>query len=63
MEAKVISRKNDDLTLQEAVNLLLNAARTPTKMVNFVPPVKPIAGDIFVYSPGENLHKVGEIPI
>ena len=51
MEAKVILRKNKDLTLHEAVSLLQNAARDPMEMVSYVPPVRPIAGDIFVYSP------------
>ena len=57
----MVLRKNDDLTLQEAIKLLQKAARDPTDVVSFLPPVKPIAGDIFVYSPGENLHKIGEI--
>ena len=60
MEARVIlSGKNEDLTLQEALNLLQNAVRNP-ELVSYVPPVKPKAGDVFVYSPGENLHKIGE---
>ena len=37
MEAKVILSKNQDLTLQEAVNLLRNAARNPTEMVDVRP--------------------------
>ena len=60
MEVKVIlSGRNEDLTLQEALNLLQNAVKNP-ELVSYVPPVKPKAGDIFVYSPGENLHKIGE---
>ena len=55
MEAKVILRKNEDLTLQEAVELLHNAAKNPTEMVSFILPVKPSAGDVFMYLPGENL--------
>ena len=60
MEAKaILSGRNEDLTLQEALNLLQNAVKNP-ELVSYVPPVKPKAGDIFVYSPGENLHKIGE---
>lgn len=56
----MILRKNEDLTLQEAVELLHNAAKNPTEMVSFIPPVKPSTGDVFVYLPGENLQTIGK---
>ena len=60
MEAKaILSGRSEDLTLQEALNLLQNTVKNP-ELVSFVPPVKLKAGNIFVYSPGENLHKIGE---
>ena len=60
MVAKVILKKIYNLTLPEVVKLLHDAMKNPNEMVSFVPPVEPSAGDVFVYSLGENLHKIGK---
>ena len=51
MAAKVVKTVNEELSQQEALALL---QKVQSSSLSYVPPIRQKAGDVYIYSPGED---------
>ena len=58
MEAKVFVRAEKELALEEVLSIIKRGESDPS-LVSLAPPVKPKAGDVFVYSHADNPDRKG----